>query len=178
RLSYDALIEATQRYPKRQFVAQFTHPLLVGSTLYTGQFMETGGGKDVTMAFVFVDPDSTWSRKNTPDSAGLRRAIYPLLRRAHGPKNVSPNVFTVGRTSETDLVLNDFSISRHHAEFRIQKERYFLKDCKATNGCARNGDRITPGREIEVFSGDMLSFGRFSFHFTPAEEVYQQLRKV
>jgi hypothetical protein len=177
RLAYDELVQVTRTVSERDFVSQFKQPLFVGSSLYTGQFMDTNGGMDATMAFVFCDPDGTIGRENTPDPAGLRRAIYPLLRKRSGPKAIAPNIYTVGRTSANDLVMTDFAMSRHHAEIRLKRDRYFIKDCKATNGCARNHERIAPGQEIEIFTGDMISFGRFIFYFTPAHEVYEQLRK-
>ena len=177
RLAYDDLVLATKTVNERDFIGQFKHPLFVGLSLYSGQFMDTGSGMDATMAFVFCDPDGTANLQNTPDPAGLRRAIYPLLRKSHAPKSVAPNIYTVGRTSENDLVMTDFAMSRHHAEIRIKRDRYFIKDCKATNSCSRNNERVAPGQEVEIFIGDMVSFGRFSFHFTPAHEVYEQLRK-
>ncbi|MHB9092505.1 MAG: FHA domain-containing protein, partial [Chloroflexota bacterium] len=51
-------------------------------------------------------------------------------------------VLTVGRALDNDLVVEDPSVSRHHAEIRRQCGRYYLTDLQSTNGTSLNGQRV------------------------------------
>ena len=58
-----------------------------------------------------------------------------------------PQVFTlvgneasIGRSSENDIVLNDFSVSRHHAFVRREGDGWVIYDNKYTNGL-----KVLPG---------------------------------
>jgi len=175
RLSYRDLKRAARNIDRDDFLRQFNHPLLVGSTLYTGDFLGSGG-MNATMEFVFTqaDIDEEASGKTTPDPSHLRQSIYPLLKQQYS--NSERNVFTVGRTANNDMVMADYSISRNHAQIKIADHTYLLQDLNATNGTFHNGNRIETTAELEIKPGDQISFGRFAFYFTPIEQVYEQLK--
>ncbi len=175
RLGYDNLIVAARKIERSQFMRQFAHPLLVGSELYTGEFLGSQG-MGATMEFVFteIDLEEATGTRATPDPTHLRQSIYPLIKRPYAKSERS--VFTIGRTSETDMVMADYSISRRHAQIRVGNGKYILEDLHATNGTFFNGQRIQPGETQAFKPGDQVSFGRFAFYFTTAEKVYDQLR--
>ena len=64
----------------------------------------------------------------------------------------------IGRGSENELVLPDFSVSRRHAELREQGGEWVIKDLDSTNGVQLN--RV-PVREERIRAGDMLKIGIF-----------------
>lgn len=61
----------------------------------------------------------------------------------------------IGRSSDTDLRLNDYDTSRRHAEILCQPDGYTLRDLDSTNGTYVNGSRVSerllqPGDRIEI----------------------------
>src|SRR6476660_3973403 len=80
-----------------------------------------------------------------------------------------PQVFTlvrseasIGRSSENDVVLNDFSVSRHHAFIRREGEGWVIYDNKSTNG-VKVADRPVPSAPIT--DGMQVSIGTFVLSF-------------
>jgi adenylate cyclase len=88
--------------------------------------------------------------------------VYQLFYEVDG----RPQVYTllkdeasIGRSSENDVVLNDFSVSRRHAMLKNEKGSWVLKDNNSTNGIRING-RAVP--EATIKDGDTLSIGTFT----------------
>jgi Protein of unknown function (DUF3662)/FHA domain len=71
---------------------------------------------------------------------------------------VGPAGATIGRSRQSDVVLNDPNISRQHAEIRPRGGSWVLADLGSTNGSRLNGrtverpEVIRPGDEIELGS--------------------------
>jgi hypothetical protein len=71
--------------------------------------------------------------------------------------NIKPGQsLRIGRAAENDLVLNDRTVSRHHAIIRSVRGHYYLIDHDSTNGTYLFGLRI---KDMEVREGDLLRFG-------------------
>ncbi len=69
---------------------------------------------------------------------------------------------TVGRLSDNQIVIEDVSVSSHHAVL-IQKSRgYQLRDLDSTNGTRVNGE---PTREAVLEHGDRIRFGKIEAHY-------------
>jgi hypothetical protein len=62
----------------------------------------------------------------------------------------------IGRSSACQLVLADDTVSRRHAELRIEDGRWLLRDLGSSNGTWVNGRRVV---EAEVRPGDLLHLG-------------------
>src|SRR5437870_274864 len=62
----------------------------------------------------------------------------------------------IGRASESDLVVREPRVSKHHAEIRRLPDRWLLVDVGSHNGTRLNGQpvageaRLTPGDRIEL----------------------------
>ncbi len=71
---------------------------------------------------------------------------------------VGPAGVTLGRSRQSDVVLNDPNISRQHAEIRPRGGSWVLTDLGSTNGSRINGrsversEVVRPGDEIELGS--------------------------
>src|SRR5216684_2800784 len=65
--------------------------------------------------------------------------------------------FSIGRTPENDLVIEDPSLSRRHALIENFDGRYNLSDCGSSNGTLVNGRPVTG--MIELCDWDVLVFG-------------------
>lgn len=70
------------------------------------------------------------------------------------------DVLRVGRLSDLEIVLDDSSVSKRHAEIRRPNSgmEWEVIDCGSTNGTYFNGDRIGSEPRL-VRAGDLLQFG-------------------
>src|SRR5438132_4497256 len=65
--------------------------------------------------------------------------------------------FSIGRTPENDLVIEDSSLSRRHALVENFEGRFNLSDCGSSNGTFINGTPVTALTELSDW--DVLTFG-------------------
>ena len=72
-------------------------------------------------------------------------------------------LFRIGRHAGNDLVLDDASISRYHAELQRHRDGGFsIRDLDSLNGVFINGDRVDEG---VVSDGDTLEIGDVALRF-------------
>jgi len=177
RLSYNRLLVMVRKVSRSVFAAQFVHPMLIGSSLFAGRFLDARMA-GVTMRFSFSDPGGgdTTQGGDAPDPSGLRRAIFPLIKKPFS--KYAANVYAIGRTNANDMVMADHTVSREHAIIRIDRGRYFVTDLGSTNGTVVNGRRLEREEELNIIGGDEISFGRYNYRFTHADKVYEILKGV
>jgi len=88
-------------------------------------------------------------------AADLAREEYALAW-AGGRHVLDRRAVVLGRSRECDIVLEDRSVSRRHAELVRHGDGFLLRDLDSTNGSAVNGKRI---RESPVLPGDDITLG-------------------
>ncbi|MCS6897926.1 MAG: FHA domain-containing protein, partial [Nitrospira sp.] len=71
----------------------------------------------------------------------------------------SSNVLRAGRLGTLEIVLEDSSVSRRHAELRRADSGWWVRDLDSTNGTFVNGVRLGPG-ERQLHSRDIVQFGK------------------
>jgi pSer/pThr/pTyr-binding forkhead associated (FHA) protein len=69
---------------------------------------------------------------------------------------------SVGRHPDSDIFLDDVTVSRRHAEFYRHGDGFTVRDVGSLNGTYVNRDRI---EEAELFSGDEVQVGKFRLLF-------------
>ncbi len=74
-------------------------------------------------------------------------------------------VTKVGRHPESDIFLDDITVSRRHAEFIKSDNGYRVKDVGSLNGTYLNRERI---EEAELSHGDEVQIGKFKLMFLEA----------
>ena len=67
-------------------------------------------------------------------------------------------VVTAGRHPESEIFLDDVTVSRRHAEFRRGSEGYSVVDVGSLNGTYVNRDRID---EVLLQGGDEVQIGKY-----------------
>ena len=73
---------------------------------------------------------------------------------------LSPGNTTVGRHPESDIFLNDVTISRQHCRFLLADGKLVVEDSGSTNGTYVNDARVD---EAQLRAGDEVVVGRFHF---------------
>ncbi len=74
---------------------------------------------------------------------------------------------TVGRHPESDIFLDDITVSRRHVEFRRQDGGFRVHDVGSLNGTYVNGDRVD---DAELQNGDEVRIGKFRLIFFASDE--------
>jgi pSer/pThr/pTyr-binding forkhead associated (FHA) protein len=69
---------------------------------------------------------------------------------------------TVGRHPESDIFLDDITVSRRHVEFRRENDTFRVHDVGSLNGTYLNGDRVD---DAELQNGDEVRIGKFRLIF-------------
>lgn len=85
--------------------------------------------------------------------------VGPGLSTVH---QVAAAVVRIGRSRESDVVLSDLLVSRHHAEVRRGAGGTELVDLDSGNGTFLNGTRIERAR---LSPGDVVTMGRHTLRF-------------
>lgn len=105
----------------------------------------------------------------TPTQSG------PFPRRQSHPRPRPATIVSIGRSPDSDFVIDDRTVSRHHATIRKESDFWILVDIGSTNGTRVNGDRID-GRAV-IKPGDELGFGAATARFDPTEwRLFSELR--
>ena len=71
--------------------------------------------------------------------------------------DLAEETYTVGRSPENMIRLEDVSVSGRHAELLLVAENCFLKDLDSTNGTLVNGQAVT---DVQLRAGDRIRFGK------------------
>jgi putative nucleotidyltransferase with HDIG domain len=73
----------------------------------------------------------------------------------------SGQILRAGRLESLEIVLDDPSVSRRHAEIRASAQGWQLRDLDSTNGTFLNGTRIV-GAQRKLKPEDVIHFGKIS----------------
>ncbi len=98
----------------------------------------------------------------SPPSAGRRgRPSWHLVRQSDGEQvPLHPLPFRIGRRPGLELVLEDESISKVHAEIYADGDGLRVRDFESTNGTFVNGEGVEDG---PIREGDVLHFADLEF---------------
>ena len=104
-----------------------------------------------------------------------RLEIYPLAKKPHAP---FPDMITIGRTPNNDVVLKDATVSRLHAFFRHRDGHWQIADGGSKNGTYLDGTVLAPRKERDVASGQRIKIGDLELVFYTSEELFKMLTLV
>jgi len=71
----------------------------------------------------------------------------------------------LGRQTDCNIVLEDATVGRHHAQIRVNETGVEITDLGSPNGTRINGAEIKPQEPVALVAGSTLSFGRLTAHF-------------
>ena len=139
----------------KEFLLTFQGPFLVGQDLYQGEMVEkTIQEYNPTFRFQSNDVD------NLEKSSTINKHIFFL----HYPDTVVKETrYSIGRTSNNDLAIVDYTISKQHAVIIKRQHRFIIVDQGDTNGTTQNMVRLEPNKEYPLKHNDLIAFGRLGF---------------
>ena len=136
-------------------------PLDVTSTLNLGSLDETMDGPDADVA------PTRMSGSLPPGMA--------LLAVRRGPNAgarflLDHDVTTSGRHPDSDIFLDDVTVSRRHAEFRRDGMGVKVRDVGSLNGTYVNRDRID---EVTLSNGDEVQIGKYRLVYYASSQSFE-----
>ena len=126
------------------------------------------GGDDHTITFqavespgeVAADDALTVSIGDLPEGLGM--LVVKRGPNAGSKFVLEKDVTTAGRHPDSDIFLDDITVSRRHAEFLRTPTGYRVRDAGALNGTYVNRERTD---EAELAHGDEVQIGKFKLVF-------------
>ncbi|RLP75208.1 FHA domain-containing protein [Mycetocola tolaasinivorans] len=105
----------------------------------------------------------------TPAPGGRTRATIHTCDRlviTSGPRTgqdrpLGTGPLSIGRSSDSDLILKDDYTSTHHARLLLWGEEWMLQDLDSTNGTFLEGKRVSAPTPIHL--GDVIKVGATTF---------------
>jgi pSer/pThr/pTyr-binding forkhead associated (FHA) protein len=142
-----------------------------GTRLAAGEPVEAAT-TDSTATLTFGAPEKSESDDralNQADSAAVDALPqgHALLIVQRGPGAGSrflldADLVTAGRHPESDIFLDDVTVSRRHAEFRRDGATFVVSDVGSLNGTYVNRDRID---EVSLQDADEVQIGKYRLVF-------------
>jgi hypothetical protein len=127
----------------------------------------TPPGDDTTITFMPVEAAGETEDELTVTLDDLGESIGMLVVKRGpnaGSKFVLDNDVTkAGRHPDSDIFLDDVTVSRRHAEIQHDTDGYRLRDVGSLNGTYLNRERIES--EAPLQNGDELQIGKFKLVF-------------
>jgi hypothetical protein len=116
---------------------------------------------DPTVAYVPIQPNQPALTRD--EAAAVEGIVGWALVVEKGPQAgmtflLHEGITTVGRHPESNIFLDDITVSRHHCRFMCEEGALLIEDSGSTNGTYVNGARIDKGR---LEAGDEVLIGRF-----------------
>ena len=128
------------------------------------------GESTATIAIGLGDKVETSDRQLNPVDAAAVDALpagHALLVVQRGPGSGSrflldSDVVSAGRHPDSEIFLDDVTVSRRHAEFHRSGETFTVSDVGSLNGTYVNRDRID---QVQLTDGDEVQIGKYRLVF-------------
>lgn len=121
--------------------------------------------EDTTVAFTPIEVEEEVQEEVGP-GADLEpgQGLLVVVRGGNAGSRflIDQDVTTAGRLPESDIFLDDVTVSRRHADIRRRGDRFVIADAGSLNGTYVNARRV---EESELANGDELQIGKFKLVF-------------
>lgn len=115
------------------------------------------------------DADHSLTDDSALDALGAGTALLVVSRGPNAGSRflLDAAAVTVGRHPESDIFLDDITVSRRHAEFRRSESGFTVDDVGSLNGTYVNRDRVD---HAVLAGGDEVQIGKYRLVFHPAAQ--------
>jgi pSer/pThr/pTyr-binding forkhead associated (FHA) protein len=111
---------------------------------------------------------------NVLERGRITGRVFPLVKARYSPRGP----ITIGRTSENDVVIPEFSVSRKHCFIAVVDGEYRITDWGSSNGTLvddRDIGKMTPNI---LKGGEILTLGRLMLHFLPPRHFAEHVKAI
>jgi hypothetical protein len=163
----DEYVDELQRLGSTAFRKAFPRPVLVGIGLIGGMQDRQAGDMRNTMRA------DQLGEMRKPTSIQFR--VFPLRKSLSGVRG--PHI-TLGRGSENDLIIAEYSLSASHCGFTYNAQHCEIIDFESRNGTNLNGETLEPGKIFRVKDKATLVLGRLKFRFLFADSLLKLVESM
>ena len=158
-------VDAARKMEREAFCQHVGVSVLVAVTPETGPTLQSNPTKIKTVEEI----EAAHFQKQNLDPSAMVLEIRPAQEAAKGR-------VSLGRSEDNDLVLQDDTVSSHHAIFTSENGQTAVEDQRSTNGSLINSGLLPPGWPIGLKDGDVVSFGDTSLAFFTSGGFYEALQ--
>ncbi|MEW5847488.1 MAG: FHA domain-containing protein [Myxococcota bacterium] len=166
----EEMVPLARAYTEDGFCQRFNHPFILGKEVLEEEFVFRT--RVATEASMVGPPPAASSTANGEAPLRIRDWVLPLDKA--GASNGSTRIF-LGRASNNDLVVPHPTVSKLHAYFSKDHDKWWLIDVGSSNGTKMNGMRAPTRARVSLNDGDTLVFGKCVFTFVSARRLYELL---
>jgi pSer/pThr/pTyr-binding forkhead associated (FHA) protein len=159
----------TQNPDDARFCAQCGNRLSDAEPAPSAGAGDVAGESTATISIPADKAETSDRQLNAVDAAAVDALPggHALLVVQRGPGSGSrflldQDVVTAGRHPDSEIFLDDVTVSRRHAEFHRQGESFTVSDVGSLNGTYVNRDRID---RVQLNDGDEVQIGKFRLVF-------------
>jgi pSer/pThr/pTyr-binding forkhead associated (FHA) protein len=131
-----------------------------------GAALGEAGGSDTTITFMPAELEGELDEEIhiSPDELEGGRGVLIVKRGPNAGSKffLDTDATVIGRHPESDIFLDDVTVSRKHAEIRRSGTAFSLHDVGSLNGTYVNRERV---EEAGLGSGDEVQIGKFKLVF-------------
>jgi pSer/pThr/pTyr-binding forkhead associated (FHA) protein len=84
----------------------------------------------------------------------------------------------LGRSSDNDIAIPEYSISKHQCFFEFEPDGIKISDCGSTNGTLVEDEQIPVREPVIIKDGTKISLGRFEFVFHTAAGFHAYVKSL
>ncbi|MDF2460121.1 MAG: hypothetical protein K0S79_2537 [Nitrospira sp.] len=99
------------------------------------------------------------------------KLLVKLQGQSSSSVELQRDCFTIGRKPDNDLLIEDHTVSSHHARITRVQSVYFLEDLKSTNGTTVNGQAV---ERAQLHDADVIAIGQHRIIFQDSGTVTAQ----
>jgi hypothetical protein len=156
-----------------RFCSNCGHPLVPGAVPAEQSGGERPGEVTSTLALSAVSVTDTGdliggdlaaARVSMPEGLSGANALLVVQRGPNAGSRflLDAEVTSAGRAPDSDIFLDDVTVSRRHAEFTRAAQGYLVRDVGSLNGTYVNRERI---EEVLLSDGDEVQIGKYRLVF-------------
>jgi len=131
-----------------------------------GSPLAESAGSDTTITFMPAELESDLEEEVhiSPEELEGGRGVLIVKRGPNAGSKffMDADVTHIGRHPDSDIFLDDITVSRRHAELRRGAEGFALHDVGSLNGTYVNRERV---EQADLHSGDEIQIGKFKLVF-------------
>jgi pSer/pThr/pTyr-binding forkhead associated (FHA) protein len=146
----------------QSFVQTYPWPVLIVTGI-TGVLQENNG-RSGTMVAANLD---------LMQATALTGRVFPVVK----GRNSVPGPVSIGRTSDNDLTIPEYTISTRHCILTLVNGQYRVTDLGTTNGTVVEDVRLAPRKPCALQGGETLRMGRFTLLFQMPRGFGEYLRE-
>lgn len=137
---------------------------------YCGSQLQKEAEENITRTFasIIIEDEKGKRALSRKELKNLRKSLnFPMLVVIKGPNSgarylIDKNIISIGRNINSDVFLDDVTISRNHVKIINDQGLYTIIDLESTNGTYINGSRE---KEKILKNNDEIQIGRIKMVF-------------